>query len=281
MLDSSAISGTETLSLMAVLIDPIAVAGSSPITSNALNVTFDISAATFTLNGDASPVQNFDRPSGIYYYKFDVNGNLVVDSASPAPGFNDYFLNGKAGIDVIQGLGGADIIAGWGGDDQIYGDVKIDTATAIANGNTDIATGQKGDWLAGNEGNDTVVGSTGNDVLTGGAGSDLLIAGAGDDFILGDADYTAALYSGGSHPYSPMAPATWLASPSGLTPTTTTQSTGPPPRVRTAHTCLALLQAQPTPQAAPPTPSTQAQVMTMYGQEVAMTSSMAKTATTP
>ena len=60
-----------------------------------------------------------------------------------------------------------------------------------ANGNTDSATGLKGDWLAGNAGNDTLIAGADNDVLAGGAGADLLIAGAGDDNILGDADYTA------------------------------------------------------------------------------------------
>ncbi len=165
-------------------------------------ITFqDTPQAPNIRTGDLAPVEYVQVVNNIntLVYALDNSSNLIVDPARSAPGLNDYFLNGGAGIDLIQGKGGADIIAGWGGNDQIYGDTQIDTATAIANGNTDIATGQKGDWLAGNEGDDTVVGSTGNDVLTGGAGADLLIAGAGDDYILGDADYTAVAYAGGAN----------------------------------------------------------------------------------
>jgi Ca2+-binding RTX toxin-like protein len=103
---------------------------------------------------------------------------------------NDY-INGEDGNDLIEGGAGSDILAGDAGDDRIYGDTKIDTAAAIANGNSGSGSGQKGDWLSGNAGDDTLIAGAGDDILAGGAGSDLLIAGAGDDYILGDADYTA------------------------------------------------------------------------------------------
>lgn len=102
------------------------------------------------------------------------------------------YVHGEEGDDLIEGGAGSDILAGDAGNDLIYGNLKTDSAAAIANGNTDSATGAKGDWLAGNEGDDILITGADNDVLSGGAGADLLIAGAGDDNILGDADYTAA-----------------------------------------------------------------------------------------
>jgi Ca2+-binding RTX toxin-like protein len=99
-------------------------------------------------------------------------------------------VNGMAITDV-----GGDIVNGGQGNDEIYGDTKISLALAIANGNTQGASGVKGDWLSGGEGDDIVVGGNGNDVLTGGGGKDILIAGAGDDDILGDNDWTAAMFN--------------------------------------------------------------------------------------
>ncbi len=119
----------------------------------------------------------------------NVGGNAGNDWIEAGSG-NDY-VNGEAGNDLIEGGTGTDILAGDDGNDQIFGDVQIDTATAIANGNTDMGTDLRGDWLAGNAGDDIVIAGAGNDVLTGGGGNDILIAGAGDDYILGDADYTA------------------------------------------------------------------------------------------
>lgn len=101
------------------------------------------------------------------------------------------FLNGESGNDLIEGGIDTDAIYGGTGDDRLYSNVKVETAAAIANGNTDTGSNQKGDWLDGSDGNDLLVTGADNDVLSGGAGSDLLIAGAGGDFIFGDADFYA------------------------------------------------------------------------------------------
>lgn len=148
----------------------------------------DAPQTTNTINGDLTPIVYGYDSQGNPIYHYDSLGNVIVDPNQPDPGRADS-LNGGSGADLIQGMQGADILSGGAGNDMIYGDSQIDTATAIANGNTDIATGQKGDWLSGNAGDDTLVAGASNDVLAGGAGNDLLIAGAGDDFILGDADY--------------------------------------------------------------------------------------------
>ena len=101
---------------------------------------------------------------------------------------NDY-IHGDTGNDLIEGGAASDILLGGNGNDRLYANIKIDTAAAIANGNNDTGSGQKGDWLTGDAGDDTLIAGADNDVLAGGAGADLLIAGAGDDNILGDADY--------------------------------------------------------------------------------------------
>jgi len=119
----------------------------------------------------------------------DVGGGAGDDWIEGGNG-NDY-LGGRTGDDLIEGGAGKDLLFGESGDDQLYADTRIDIATAIANGDSDTGSGQKGDWLSGNAGDDTLVAGADNDVLTGGGGADLLVAGAGDDYILGDADYYA------------------------------------------------------------------------------------------
>ncbi|MBK9160736.1 MAG: tandem-95 repeat protein [Nitrosomonadales bacterium] len=117
----------------------------------------------------------------------DVGGGAGDDRIEGGTG-SDY-LHGDAGNDLVEGGSGSDIVIGGGDNDRLFADAQIATDQAIANGNTDSATGLKGDWLAGGTGDDTLVSGADNDVLSGGEGSDLLIAGAGDDHILGDADY--------------------------------------------------------------------------------------------
>ncbi len=87
---------------------------------------------------------------------------------------SDYIWTGL-GIDLIEGGTQSDILSGGDGNDQLYGDTKIATADAIANGNTDTGTGQKGDWLAGNAGDDKLYGGEGSDKLFGGTGSDMVL----------------------------------------------------------------------------------------------------------
>jgi len=98
---------------------------------------------------------------------------------------------GGAGKDVILGGADSDILSGGADNDRIFADGQMTVAAAIAAGNAQFGSGQKGDWLAGGSDDDTLVGSTGNDVLMGGGGQDLLIGGAGNDDILGDVDWIA------------------------------------------------------------------------------------------
>jgi len=119
----------------------------------------------------------------------DVGGGTGDDWIEGGSG-NDY-LHGGTGNDLVEGSTGLDILAGEDGNDRLFANTQVATDQAIANGNTDAATGLKGDWLAGGAGDDTLIAGAGNDVLSGGEGNDLLIAGVGDDYILGDADYIA------------------------------------------------------------------------------------------
>ncbi|MDO9107225.1 MAG: calcium-binding protein [Methylovulum sp.] len=106
-----------------------------------------------------------------------------------------YESNAVAGNDVISGGADNDILAGGLGDDRIYADQPISVAGAIANGNSQDGTGNKGEWLAGESGDDTLVSGVGNDALMGGGGNDLLISGAGDDDIAGDANGVADTFA--------------------------------------------------------------------------------------
>ena len=116
-------------------------------------------------------------------------------------GGNDHdYLIGGTGADLIEGGAGTDILFGdfsddgEDGNDRLYANIKIDTAVAIANGNSDIDSGQKGEWLAGGKGDDLLVAGSDNDLLSGGAGADLIVAGAGNDLIFGDGDYKAQYF---------------------------------------------------------------------------------------
>lgn len=102
-----------------------------------------------------------------------------------------------AGDDISEGGSGSDLIIDgynldgvWsGGNDRLYGDHKVSLARAIAEGNTDTASGERGDFIAGLGGDDLEVGSRGDDLLSGGSGKDTLVGGAGRDFIYGDSDW--------------------------------------------------------------------------------------------
>nr|WP_040579600.1 calcium-binding protein [Methylobacter tundripaludum] len=139
-------------------------------------------------------------------------GNDLIEAGAGQDKFN-----GGAGNDVIIGCADNDILAGGANDDRLYADAPISVADAIAAGNSQTGSGQKGEWLAGESGDDTLIGGVGNDVITGGGGNDLLIGGAGDDDISGDANYVASdlnwtiTTTNGVRQYSPvvgdMAPA--------------------------------------------------------------------------
>ncbi|OGA32302.1 MAG: hypothetical protein A3F75_13230 [Betaproteobacteria bacterium RIFCSPLOWO2_12_FULL_64_23] len=119
----------------------------------------------------------------------DIGGDAGDDWIEGGSG-SDYVWGG-ANNDLIEGGTESDILVGGDGNDRLYANTQTDTAAAIASGNSDMGSGQKGDWLSGNAGNDILIAGADNDVLAGGAGADLLIAGAGEDNILGDADYVA------------------------------------------------------------------------------------------
>jgi len=175
-----------------------------------------------TINGDLTPI-DIDSAEGLQVGHDELGNVLVSDEA--APGIGDYLYDGAGndainsgggndiisarfaggddlidagtgqdmaysgiGNDVISGGTGSDILAGGSGDDRIYADQQISIDDAIANGNSQTGTGNKGEWEAGGSGDDTLVGGADNDVLNGGGGRDLLISGAGDDDILGDVD---------------------------------------------------------------------------------------------
>lgn len=102
-----------------------------------------------------------------------------------------------AGNDISEGGSGSDLIidgynldGAWsGGDDRLYGEREIPLAQAIAEGNTNAGSGERGDFIAGQAGDDLVVGSRGDDLLSGGSGKDTLVGGAGRDFIYGDSNW--------------------------------------------------------------------------------------------
>jgi Ca2+-binding RTX toxin-like protein len=177
---------------------------------------------TLTIVGDLTPVE----PE-----QYDILGNLVVDPNSSDPDRPDV-LNGrdnetegdliqsKGGDDVVAAkkgddkieagtgsdivnagegndlvLGGADLDLLWGleGNDRLYADAEVDLQTAIAQGETDLPTGSKGELMDGGQGEDILVGGAGNDALVGGGGTgaNVILGGAGDDLLLGHVRITS------------------------------------------------------------------------------------------
>ncbi len=119
-----------------------------------------------------------------------IQGGAGRDYIDAGPG-DDLVEGGADG--VSNGDVGGDVVDAGSGNDEVYGDVKTSPADAIAAGNLENATNQKGDFLSGGAGDDWVVGAQGNDVLSGGDGGDLLIGGAGNDDIWGDRDLAAGI----------------------------------------------------------------------------------------
>ncbi len=145
----------------------------------------------------------------------DPNDNIVA-------GGGDDVIDAKSGDDIVQGGTGrdtidagtgndlveasangteaGDIVRGGEGADRLYADARFDPAgtaaaelaAALAAGESQVASGLKGDFLSAGPGSDVAIGAVGDDVLAGGAGSDILVAGAGNDFLLGDSRVRAA-----------------------------------------------------------------------------------------
>jgi len=102
-------------------------------------------------------------------------------------------LEGGAGKDILAGGQGADIARGDEGDDEVYALDKLDLASALNQGESQAASGLKGDWLDGGAGEDILVGHAGEDLITGGEDADVIVGGGGNDNIYGDASLQGAL----------------------------------------------------------------------------------------
>ncbi len=96
-------------------------------------------------------------------------------------------LAGGAGNDSVLGGAGSDIVAGNEGDDRLYADAEYTLDEAYTLGETQPASGQRGDLLNGGAGDDILIGEADEDILMGGLGKDVLMGLGGDDVIEGDA----------------------------------------------------------------------------------------------
>jgi Ca2+-binding RTX toxin-like protein/GH24 family phage-related lysozyme (muramidase) len=218
------VGASGTLQLTATLSDPseptIAAVTSNSLTQNfveSVNDPFNTPQAALYFAGSAT---SGTFPGFDYNYYSDtalpgaiLNGTLVGGAGSG----NNYIsvfgapnesVNGGPGNDTItasfgdqEADGGVDVINGNGGQDfiettyfpstdgpstvRIYANSEVDLATAIADANSDSATGQQGDFIATGDSPSTIVGGNGNDLLLPGLGGGVVVAGSGDDTILG------------------------------------------------------------------------------------------------
>ncbi|MDA8129849.1 MAG: hypothetical protein M0Z73_14285 [Betaproteobacteria bacterium] len=181
---------------------------------------------SLTITGDLKPTDTDPATAGIQE-GYDDLGNLIV-SGEADPNRSDTLYD-SAGNDLIQGLGGNDEVyatrgggdrieggagqdllnggsgndsvlggadsdgaSGGDGNDQLYGETETTFAAAFSLGETQAASGQRGDLLDGGTGDDTLIGEAGNDILMGGTGQDILMGLGGDDTIEGDANVVSA-----------------------------------------------------------------------------------------
>jgi Ca2+-binding RTX toxin-like protein len=144
------------------------------------------------------------------------NGSDPNDSIFAGGG--DDIVNSWSGDDIVQGGPGrdtidagigndlveaganaseaGDIVQGDDGADRLYADARFDAAgtvaaelaAALTAGESQTASGLKGDFLSAGSGDDVVIGGKDDDVLTGGGGNDILVGGAGADYFFGDSD---------------------------------------------------------------------------------------------
>ena len=116
------------------------------------------------------------------------DGNDVIHGQA---GFD--LLFGNDGDDEIEGAGGTDALFGGRGRDMLFGGAETDALFGgagndrlVGGGGTDAMVGQGGsDVLKGGGGSDLLLGDGGNDKLIGGAAMDILIGGAGKDRMIG------------------------------------------------------------------------------------------------
>jgi Ca2+-binding RTX toxin-like protein len=135
-------------------------------------------------------------------------------------------IDGGAGGDLIDGRGGADVLRGFAGDDWYYvdnaGDVVVEsagggtdrvlarasyalgagvavesltTASAVGTGAIDLTGNELDNAIQGNAGANVLDGSAGSDALSGFGGDDLLAGGAGDDRLEGGDGFDTARYA--------------------------------------------------------------------------------------
>ena len=115
----------------------------------AVNVTIDLTAESWSFNGNSEQVLNFENIEG-------ANSNSTVYE----------ILRGSAGANVINGNGGTDYVYGLDGSDTMDG-------------------GSGNDYLNGGTGIDDVSGGTGDDTITHfDAGADTYDGGAGIDLLI-------------------------------------------------------------------------------------------------
>ena len=103
------------------------------------DVTLDLTAMTFTLNGEG------------WGTAARVDGTGSANT-----------INGTVAADNIHAAGGADTVNGGLGNDSLYGDAGNDT----------INGGDGNDYIEGGSDNDTIDGGAGNDSINGGSGTD-------------------------------------------------------------------------------------------------------------
>ncbi|HSD40081.1 MAG TPA: putative Ig domain-containing protein [Rhodocyclaceae bacterium] len=212
--------GTQTLSIsIAGTNDRILV---KHFTSGNLGINLNGGAPApvdLTITGDLEPVDNDPATAGTQYV-YDKQDNVIVTAAAHADradilydGAGNDSIDGKGGDDIITaarggndsidagagedlvfaGTGEDQLVGGTGldrlfgeaGQDRLYAQYRASLSAAIALGETQTATGQRGDWLDGGNDDDVLVGDAGNDALLGGDGADIIVGGGNDD-IFGD-----------------------------------------------------------------------------------------------
>jgi VCBS repeat-containing protein len=115
------------------------------------------------------------------YTTFGASGRVIANGGDG----RDYLGAGN-GRDIIEGGADADGIYGSSENDFLYGDTRGVAADFIAQGATQQASGQQGEWFDAEDGDDQVFGGAGSDLVACGAGDDLIVTGGGNDYIWGD-----------------------------------------------------------------------------------------------
>ncbi|ADE12531.1 hemolysin-type calcium-binding region [Sideroxydans lithotrophicus] len=226
LVDANNTNSADVLTLTATLVDPNAPAGSTPVTSNNLAITFDSpnpnanptqptpGTADYSINGDAAPQEFTDEvavgtpidPSwkwgaivstqvGATHTVTDASNNVytVVDSY-----IYTHYKYDQAGnlIPSAADPNRNDSLVGTSGNDSINVGGGDNTISATQGGNDTLIGGDGKNYInADSTGNNVItVGNGGNtitvgdgkNVITSGSGNDTIKAGKGDNIIIGD-----------------------------------------------------------------------------------------------